>query len=142
LFPQSATYGRVLVLDGVIQLTQRDECAYQEMITHLPLCSIPKPKKVTSLTCCLGEKWLQYCLVRLLRTLDQAYFRGILSKNLYSECWKFLVHVAWRDLHALEVYSCCLLLGVAYDHWTFSGFAYLHGTVNRGLYGFKLLCRQ
>lgn len=43
---ESATYGRVLVLDGVIQLTQRDESAYQEMITHIPLCSIPNPKKV------------------------------------------------------------------------------------------------
>ncbi|KAF3341073.1 spermidine synthase 1 [Carex littledalei] len=43
---QSMTYGKVLVLDGVIQLTERDECAYQEMITHLPLCSIPNPKKV------------------------------------------------------------------------------------------------
>lgn len=43
---QSATYGKVLVLDGVIQLTERDECAYQEMITHLPLCSIPNPKRV------------------------------------------------------------------------------------------------
>lgn len=46
---QSSTYGKVLVLDGVIQLTERDECAYQEMITHLPLCSIPNPKKVLSL---------------------------------------------------------------------------------------------
>lgn len=45
---QSATYGKVLVLDGVIQLTERDECAYQEMITHLPLCAIPNPKKVHS----------------------------------------------------------------------------------------------
>ncbi|MCO5596447.1 hypothetical protein L7F22_050510 [Adiantum nelumboides] len=43
---QSATYGKVLVLDGVIQVTERDECAYQEMITHLPLCSIPNPQKV------------------------------------------------------------------------------------------------
>ncbi|KAG6398800.1 hypothetical protein SASPL_140270 [Salvia splendens] len=43
---QSSTYGKVLVLDGVIQLTERDECSYQEMITHLPLCSIPNPKKV------------------------------------------------------------------------------------------------
>eukprot|EP01018_Ginkgo_biloba_P000468 Gb_30418 [translate_table: standard] len=43
---QSSTYGKVLVLDGVIQLTERDECAYQEMIAHLPLCSIPSPKKV------------------------------------------------------------------------------------------------
>ena len=43
---QSLMYGRVLVLDGVIQLTERDECAYQKMITHLPLCSVPNPNKV------------------------------------------------------------------------------------------------
>lgn len=43
---ESSTYGKVLVLDGVIQLTERDEFAYQEMITHLPLCSISNPKKV------------------------------------------------------------------------------------------------
>lgn len=43
---QSARHGKVLVLDGVVQLTERDECAYQEMITHLPLCSVPNPKKV------------------------------------------------------------------------------------------------
>ena len=46
-FCQSSTYGKVLVLDGVIQLTERDECAYQEMIVHLPLCSISNPKKVS-----------------------------------------------------------------------------------------------
>ncbi|CAN1177230.1 Spermidine synthase 2, partial [Linum perenne] len=40
---QSATYGKVLVLDRVIQLTERDECVYQEMITHLPLASIHIP---------------------------------------------------------------------------------------------------
>ncbi|CAN8235795.1 unnamed protein product [Cochlearia groenlandica] len=43
---KSAAYGKVMVLDGAIQLTERDECAYQEMITHLPLCSISNPKKV------------------------------------------------------------------------------------------------
>eukprot|EP00245_Coleochaete_scutata_P006422 TRINITY_DN20856_c0_g1_i1.p1 TRINITY_DN20856_c0_g1~~TRINITY_DN20856_c0_g1_i1.p1 ORF type:complete len:350 (-),score=88.22 TRINITY_DN20856_c0_g1_i1:501-1550(-) len=43
---ESAAYGKVLVLDGVIQLTERDEMSYQEMITHVPLCSIPDPKKV------------------------------------------------------------------------------------------------
>ena len=44
---KSATYGTVLVLDGVIQVTERDEFAYQEMIAHLPLfaCSA-SPKKV------------------------------------------------------------------------------------------------
>lgn len=43
---ESDTYGRVLVLDGVIQLTERDEHAYQEMIAHLPLFAHPEPKKV------------------------------------------------------------------------------------------------
>ncbi|KAL6889017.1 hypothetical protein ACP4OV_010043 [Aristida adscensionis] len=43
---ESSTYGKVLVLDGIVQLTDKDECAYQEMITHLPLCSVPSPKKV------------------------------------------------------------------------------------------------
>lgn len=36
----------MLVLDGVIQVTERDEFSYQEMITHLPLFAHPSPKKV------------------------------------------------------------------------------------------------
>lgn len=44
--PCSKTYGNVLVLDGVIQCTERDEFSYQEMIANLPLCSHPRPRKV------------------------------------------------------------------------------------------------
>ncbi|KAH9646438.1 Spermine synthase [Citrus sinensis] len=44
---ESLAYGKVLVLDGIVQLTEKDECAYQEMIAHLPLCSIPSPKTVS-----------------------------------------------------------------------------------------------
>eukprot|EP00795_Rhopilema_esculentum_P007127 gene7127-12782_t len=43
---KSKTYGNVLVLDGVIQCTDKDECAYQEMISLLPLNAHPNPKKV------------------------------------------------------------------------------------------------
>ncbi|CAG8524607.1 7445_t:CDS:2 [Funneliformis caledonium] len=43
---KSETYGTVLVLDGVIQCTERDEFSYQEMITHLPMNSHPNPEKV------------------------------------------------------------------------------------------------
>lgn len=38
--------GRMLVLDGVIQLTEFDEFAYQEMMAHLPLFSHPNPARV------------------------------------------------------------------------------------------------
>lgn len=43
---KSANHGNVLVLDGVIQVTERDEFAYQEMIAHIPLCAHPDPKRV------------------------------------------------------------------------------------------------
>jgi len=43
---ESSDYGTVLVLDNVIQCTERDEFSYQEMITHLALNSHPNPKKV------------------------------------------------------------------------------------------------
>jgi len=34
---ESTSHGRVMVLDGVIQITERDEFVYQEMLTHVPL---------------------------------------------------------------------------------------------------------
>jgi len=39
-------YGNVLVLDGVIQCTEKDEFAYQEMLAHLPLNCHRRPKQV------------------------------------------------------------------------------------------------
>ncbi|PKI59147.1 hypothetical protein CRG98_020513 [Punica granatum] len=43
---QSTKHGKVAILDGCLQLTEKDEFAYQEMLTHLALCSIPNPMKV------------------------------------------------------------------------------------------------
>lgn len=43
---RSTHHGHVLVLDGVIQVTERDEFAYQEMIAHLPLYAHPHPRRV------------------------------------------------------------------------------------------------
>ncbi len=34
---ESFSHGRVMVLDGVIQITEGDEFVYQEMLTHVPL---------------------------------------------------------------------------------------------------------
>lgn len=38
--------GRMLVLDGVIQLTGADEYTYHEMLAHVPLCIHPGPRQV------------------------------------------------------------------------------------------------
>ncbi len=39
-------FGRMLLLDGIVQTTIRDECVYHEMITHIPLFTHKNPKKV------------------------------------------------------------------------------------------------
>ena len=43
---QSRFYGKVLVLDGVIQLTERDADSYNEMMAHVGMFTHSKPKKV------------------------------------------------------------------------------------------------
>jgi spermidine synthase len=42
---ESETYGRVLVLDGCIQLTERDEFSYQARLlsAHCPTCKLTHP---------------------------------------------------------------------------------------------------
>lgn len=39
-------FGRMLVLDGIVQTTIKDEFVYHEMIAHIPLFTHPNPKKV------------------------------------------------------------------------------------------------
>ncbi|KAL4705341.1 hypothetical protein ACJJTC_006827 [Scirpophaga incertulas] len=42
----TTSLGRVLVLDGIIQCTEKDEFSYQETISFLPLCCHKNPEKV------------------------------------------------------------------------------------------------
>lgn len=42
----SVANGRVMTLDGVVQITTRDESAYAEMLTHLPLFEHGKAERV------------------------------------------------------------------------------------------------
>lgn len=39
-------FGKVMVLDGIIQLTERDNAGYHEMITHIPLLAQGSPRRV------------------------------------------------------------------------------------------------
>lgn len=45
-FRISEAHGRALILDGIIQCTEKDEFSYQEMISFIPLCCHPKPETV------------------------------------------------------------------------------------------------
>ena len=43
---ESETHGRVMLLDGVVQITEADEFVYQEMLTHVPLLAHGAAKRV------------------------------------------------------------------------------------------------
>ncbi|MBN2059840.1 MAG: polyamine aminopropyltransferase, partial [Deltaproteobacteria bacterium] len=42
----SCKYGRMLLLDGIVQTTEKDEFIYHEMMTHVPMMLHPKPENV------------------------------------------------------------------------------------------------
>ncbi len=42
----TARWGKVLVLDGIVQTTEKDEFVYHEMLTHVPLFACNNPRRV------------------------------------------------------------------------------------------------
>ncbi len=43
---ENRTWGTVLILDGIFQLTTRDEFIYHEMMAHVPLMAMERPRNV------------------------------------------------------------------------------------------------
>jgi spermidine synthase len=43
---ETESHGRMLTLDGIVQITERDEFVYQEMLTHVPLLAHGDAKNV------------------------------------------------------------------------------------------------
>ncbi|MBI5824240.1 MAG: polyamine aminopropyltransferase [Chloroflexi bacterium] len=39
-------FGKAMILDGIIQLTERDNIGYHEMIVHVPMLAVGNPKRV------------------------------------------------------------------------------------------------
>lgn len=46
LVAETSAFGRLLSLGGTVQLTERDEFFYHEMLAHVPLAAHPAPKRV------------------------------------------------------------------------------------------------
>ena len=43
---ENASHGRVMVLDGAVQVTLADEFVYHEMMSHVPLFALAEPRRV------------------------------------------------------------------------------------------------
>jgi spermidine synthase len=45
-FVETEFFGNAMILDGIIQLTERDNMGYHEMIVHVPMLAVEAPKRV------------------------------------------------------------------------------------------------
>ena len=45
-FVETEFFGKAMILDGIIQLTERDNMGYHEMIVHVPMLAVGQPKRV------------------------------------------------------------------------------------------------
>jgi len=43
---ETREYGRIMALDGAIQVTDKDEFCYHEMMAHIPICAHPDPRRI------------------------------------------------------------------------------------------------
>jgi len=63
-------FGKLLTLDNLVMLTERDEFVYHEMLTHVPLLSIPEPREVLIIgggDCGCAREALRHPLTRVVQ---------------------------------------------------------------------------
>ncbi|TDT50804.1 polyamine aminopropyltransferase [Fonticella tunisiensis] len=96
-------FGRMLVLDGIVQTTIKDEFIYHEMITHVPLFTHPNPKKVLVVGGGDGG-----AIREILRhpSVEKAVLCEI-DGDVIEECKKYLPEIS----HALDDPRCEIFVG-------------------------------
>ncbi|HLO17111.1 MAG TPA: hypothetical protein VK206_19915, partial [Anaerolineales bacterium] len=45
-FVETEFFGNAMILDGIIQMTERDNMGYHEMIVHVPMLAVGQPERV------------------------------------------------------------------------------------------------
>jgi spermidine synthase len=89
----SKFYGKVLLLDGALQLTERDADSYNEMMAHIPMFQHPNPKNVLVLGGGDG-----YALTEVLKHDVTTADHVDLDKEVVETCKKFFPQWdSWDD---------------------------------------------
>jgi spermidine synthase len=96
-------FGRMLVLDGIVQTTIKDEFVYHEMISHIPLFTHPNPKKVLVVGGGDGG-----AIREILKhpSVEKAVLCEI-DGDVVEECKKYLPEIS----HALDDPRCEVFIG-------------------------------
>ena len=83
-------FGRVLTLDGVLMLTERDEFIYNEMITHVPMAVNPDIRSVLVFGAADGGVARELCKYDSIETIDIVE----IDKRLVEVAKQFMPHTA------------------------------------------------
>lgn len=86
----SPEFGRLLTLDGVLMLTEKDEFIYHEMIVHVPLAVHPEPKDILVIGGGDGGTVRELCGYDAVRRVDLVE----IDEEVVSVCREYLPGVA------------------------------------------------
>ena len=116
-------YGRVLVLDGGLMITEKDEFIYHEMITHVPMAVNPNVKNVLVIGGGDGGTVRELTKYRRIETIDLVTkYRRIESIDLV-EVDKDVVLLAKKFLP----FTSCKLKDKRVSVWFEEGLRYVRG---------------
>ncbi len=87
---ESEELGRILVLDGFLMLTEKDEYIYHEMITHVPLSVNPNIKKVLVIGGGDGGAVRELCRFRSVEYVDMVE----IDRRVVELCREYLPFTA------------------------------------------------
>ena len=86
----SQEFGRMLVLDGFLMLTEKDEFIYHEMIVHVPLAVHPAPKNILVIGGGDGGAVRELCRYAQVELIDLVE----IDEEVVSACKRYLPGVA------------------------------------------------
>ena len=92
-------YGRVLVLDGIIQITEKDEAAYSEMLVHPAMQVLKNPKKVLIIgggDGAVAEEVLKYNFIKNIDLVD-------IDEEVVKYCTKYFKKINKNSLKNKKV---------------------------------------
>ena len=79
----SVEFGRIMTLDGLLMVTEKDEYIYHEMITHIPMATNPSIKKVLVIGAGDGGTVRELCRYPSIEQIDMV------------EIDELVVHLCW-----------------------------------------------
>lgn len=105
---ETAQFGTVLALGGVINATERDESGYHEMLVHVPLMVHPNPRRVLIIGGGDGGTMREVCRYEAVERATQVE----IDEVVVEVCKKYLPETAVGFEHP----KCNLIIGDGLEH--------------------------